>query len=61
MTIHALGAPWASPGERQFSLPTSLLLKLALGEAPEHVPSIRDVTRGALAAAQCIDGGPVDR
>ncbi|AWV04829.1 peptidase S8 [Burkholderia sp. JP2-270] len=61
MTIHALGTPWASPGERQFSLPTSLLLKLALGEAPEHVPSIRDVTRGALAAAQCIDGGPVDR
>lgn len=61
MTIRALGTPWASPGERQFSLPTSLMIKLALGEAPEHVPSIRDVTRGAVAAAQRIDGGPVDR
>lgn len=61
MTTRALGTPWASPGEWQFSLPTSLMLKLALGEAPEHVPSIRDVTRGALSAARCIDGGPVDR
>jgi subtilisin family serine protease len=61
MTIRVLGTPWAAPGEQQFSLPTSLMLKLALGEAPEHVPSIRDVTRGALPAAQSIDGGPVDR
>ena len=35
MTIRALATPWASPGDRQFSSPTSFMLKLALGEAPE--------------------------
>jgi subtilisin family serine protease len=48
-------------GEGLSWLPTSLVLKLAPGEAPEHVPSIRDVTRGALAAAEYLDGGPLDR
>lgn len=61
MTIRALGTPWASPGERQYSLPTSLMLKLALGEAPAHVPTVRDIARGALAAATSIDGGAIDR
>jgi subtilisin family serine protease len=61
MTILSHDTSWAAPGERRFSLPTSLMLKLSLGEAPEHVPSIRDVTRGALPAAARIDGGPIDR
>jgi len=61
MTIRALGTPWASPGERQYSLPTSLMLKLALGETPAHVPTVRDIARGALAAATSIDGGAIDR
>ncbi|WP_372665930.1 S8 family peptidase [Amycolatopsis kentuckyensis] len=61
MTIRRLGAPWAAPGDRQYSLPTSLMVKLALGEAPEHVPAVRDVVRGARTAASSIDGGAVDR
>jgi subtilisin family serine protease len=61
MTIRALGTPWASPGDRQFSLPTSLMLKLALGEAREEIPAVRDVSARAVAAATSIDGGAVDR
>lgn len=42
--------------------PTSLILKLAVGETPEHIPTVRDVSRGHLDAATTIDGeGPVDR
>ncbi len=61
MTIHQLAAPWASPGQGQYSLPTSLMVKLALGEAPESIPAVRDVVRGAQAAARSIDGGAIDR
>ena len=61
MTIRALATPWASPGERQYSLPTSLVLKLALGEAPEDIPTVREVSRQLLPAATAIDGGPIDR
>jgi subtilisin family serine protease len=61
MTIRQLATPWAAPGDRQYSLPTSLMVKLALGEAPEHVPAVRDVMRGAQTAARSIDGGAIDR
>ena len=61
MTIRQLATPWAAPGDRQYSLPTSLMVKLALGEAPEHVPAVRDVVRGAQPAATSIDGGAIDR
>ena len=61
MTIRALGIPWASPGERQFSLPTSLMLKLALGEAPESIPAVRDVARNVLPAATSIGHAAIDR
>lgn len=61
MTIRALATPWASHGDRMFSLPTSLVMKLALGEAPEGIPSIRDVSRRVLPAATSIDGGAIDR
>lgn len=61
MTIRALATPWASPGDRTFSLPTSLIVKLALGEAPESIPAVRDVSRRVLPAATSIDGGAIDR
>ncbi|PSJ40835.1 S8 family peptidase [Allosphingosinicella deserti] len=61
MTIRALATPWAAPGERQYSLPTSLVVKLALGEAPEQIPAVRDVARNLLPAATSIDGGAIDR
>jgi subtilisin family serine protease len=61
MTIRALATPWASPGDRQFSLPTSLTLKLALGETPEAIPALRDVGRGVLPAATSTGHGAVDR
>ena len=61
MTMRRLATPWASPGDRQFSLPTSLILKMGLGEAPENIPYIRDVSRKVMAAATSIDGGAVDR
>jgi subtilisin family serine protease len=39
-----------------------VILKLALGEAPEHVPTGADVRRGAATAASGLDGGgPIDR
>lgn len=61
MTIRALATPWSSPGERQFSLPTSLMLKLALGEAPEAIPAVRDVARNVVPAATSIGHGAIDR
>ena len=61
MTIRALATPWASPGDRQFSSPTSFMLKLALGEAPETIPAVREVARKVVPAATSIDGGAIDR
>lgn len=61
MTIRALGMPWAAAGDRQFSLPTSLILKLQLGETPDTIPVIQDVSRRVHPAATAIDGGAIDR
>jgi subtilisin family serine protease len=52
--------PWA-PNQRAYCLPGSLIVKMALGEAPESIPVSADVRRGQLAAAQSLDGGVVDR
>lgn len=38
-----------------------LLLTLALGETPEHLPAEAARRRGAATAASGIDGGPIDR
>jgi subtilisin family serine protease len=38
-----------------------VVVKLALGEAPESIPVWSDVRRGALAVATSVDGGAVDR
>lgn len=55
-----LATPWA-PSSLSYALPGSLLLKMHLGEAPEHVPTQQDVRRGMAAAAGSMDGGPIDR
>jgi subtilisin family serine protease len=38
-----------------------VVVKMALGEAPDAIPVSADVRRGRLAAAQSLDGGAVDR
>ena len=55
-----LAIPW-SPSSLAYALPGSLLLKMQLGEAPEHVPTQQDVRQGSAVAATKLDGGPVDR
>jgi subtilisin family serine protease len=60
ITTDTLGMPWA-PDRRAYCAPGRLVVKLALGEAPESVPTVRDVRSGALAARWGVDGGPVDR
>jgi subtilisin family serine protease len=52
--------PW-TPGSLLYSVPGSLILKLALGEAPEHVPAQLDVTVRNAHPAVTLDGGPIDR
>jgi subtilisin family serine protease len=61
MTIRKLALPWANSGERTYCLPTSLILTLALGEAPDSIPTRQDVRRGYAQAPNKIDGGPIDR
>ena len=61
MTIRALAMPWATPGDRVYSLPRDVLVTMALGEDPEGIPTLFDVRRGQAEAADRVDGGPVDR
>ena len=60
MTARALAMPWA-PKLRLYCAPGRLVLKLVLGEAPDWIPTVRDVRTGALPPAATIDGGKVDR
>ena len=60
MSASNMATPWA-PHCRAYSLPGSVVVKLALGEAPESIPVWSDVRRGALAAARSVDGGAIDR
>jgi subtilisin family serine protease len=55
-----LSTPWA-PSSLAYTLPSSLLLKTRIGEAPEHIPTQMDVRAGAARAATKMDGGPIDR
>lgn len=55
-----LAIPWA-PSTLAYALPGSLLLKMHLGEAPDHVPTQQDVRQGLAAATNTLDGGPIDR
>jgi subtilisin family serine protease len=60
MSARQLSTPWA-PRSRLYSLPGSMLLKVKLGEAPDHVPSQLDVRNRAVAGATTLDGGVIDR
>ena len=61
MTIRKLAMPWAAPGDRTYCLPTSFLVTLQLGEAPDNVPALFDVRGGHARAVTRLDGGPLDR
>jgi subtilisin family serine protease len=55
-----LAMPWA-PNRQLYCAPGRLLLKMALGEAPEQIPTARDVRAGVRQPVGGVDGGPVDR
>ncbi|MES2318834.1 MAG: S8 family serine peptidase [Pseudomonadota bacterium] len=61
MTIRKLAMPWAAAGERTYCLPTSFMVTLQLGEAPDEIPALFDVRGGHARAAARFDGGPLDR
>lgn len=61
MNIRKLAMPWAPSGARTYCLPTSLLVTLVLGEAPESIPSLLDVRHGHARAVAGVDGGALDR
>ncbi|MED5617768.1 S8 family peptidase [Ideonella sp. BN130291] len=42
-------------------VPRRLVLRLKLGELPDHLPSLREVRCDGVAPATRIDGGPIDR
>ncbi|MEM6252897.1 MAG: S8 family serine peptidase [Cyanobacteria bacterium P01_D01_bin.156] len=60
MNVQRLTTPWEfrSP---LYSLPGSLVIKLALGEAPENIPTSLDVRCHAQQAAARLNVGVVDR
>ena len=60
MTVHGLATPWA-PGARLYSLPGSMILKLALGEATAKVPARLDVRERVYLPSTGLDSGPIDR
>ena len=60
MNARWLATPWAN-NAHLYSAPGHLIMKLALGEAPDTIPTSDDVRAGALAAADRLDGGPIDR
>ena len=57
---HRLAMPWAR-GRDVYCAPGRLVLKLTLGEAPDWVPTTRDVRTGAHPPASALDGGGVNR
>jgi subtilisin family serine protease len=59
--MNSLAIPWARSGDRQYSSPASLLLKMRAGEAPEAAPALLDVNQRVVEPARRLDGGPVDR
>jgi subtilisin family serine protease len=49
------------PERSRTTLRGQLLVRVAAGEAPPHIPAQRDVRRAQAPAASFIDGGPLDR
>jgi subtilisin family serine protease len=60
MTLPSLAMPWA-PSLRGYCVPDTVVVKMALGEAPETIPASADIRTGRLSAAQSLDGGVIDR
>lgn len=60
MTRVDLATPWARSAA-PYSSPRSLIVKLALGEAPEQIPAGADVRRGLAQPPARTGLGPVDR
>jgi subtilisin family serine protease len=58
--LHRLAQPWARPGSA-YSIPGTLVVKLRLGEAPEHLPSLTDVRRNVREQASFLNVEAVDR
>lgn len=52
---------YPTPARRDNRVPDRLLVTLRLGEMPEHVPGWRACSGYGVAAAERIDGGPIDR
>ena len=61
MTLRRLAAPWVPAGSSAYCLPGSILMKVALGEAPAAIPARNDVRDRASPPARTLDGGVVDR
>ncbi|MGQ0538826.1 MAG: S8 family peptidase [Gemmatimonadaceae bacterium] len=55
-----LAMPWA-PSRQCYCAPGRLVFKVALGQAPEKIPTIRDVRTGYHEAARTFDRGHIDR
>lgn len=58
--LHRLAQPWARAGS-SYSLPGTLVIKLRLGEAPEHLPALIDVRRNIRDQQSFLKVEPVDR
>jgi subtilisin family serine protease len=58
--LQRLASPFGRP-RGPYNLPGRLIVRMRLGEAPSHIPSLTDVEAGAAQPASGIDGGPVDR
>jgi subtilisin family serine protease len=60
MIAENLIQPWTAR-RKGACLPGSFLVKMTLGEAPEHVATVLDVRRKRQSPSVSLDGGPVDR
>lgn len=60
MSVERSIMPWAQRSGA-YALPTSILVRFALGETPESIPSELDVRRGAAMAAETSGINVIDR
>ncbi len=58
--LNRLAQPWARAGSA-YSIPGTLVMKLRLGEVPEHLPSLMDARRNVREQASFLKVEPVDR
>ena len=58
--LHRLAQPWAQAGN-SYSIPGTLVIKLRLGEAPDHLPSLVDVRRNIRDQESFVKIEPIDR